>query len=318
MKGRIYWNTRDIDLKKALLYFELALLEDPNYSVAYSGIADSNILLGFFDFLPCREALAAARTVAEKAVKLDENSAEAHSSLGVARLFHDWDLTRAKADLERALQLNPGNSLACGWLALCLVGSGRDEEAMEQARLGVRADPLSPFANMHLGFTHIMLRQFEAAIPVLHGCLELFPASPFGHWLLGQACWFTDQRGQALTEFLQAVDLSGRNPMMLSFLGWALAQSGQAADAREIQRELLKRTLPAPTRPLFLAILHAALGDRDAAFASLEQAFKERELWLPQIRAMTGLDLLATDPRWAQFVRKVEQAKQASTRKLRG
>ncbi len=309
VKGRVYWNTRGVDLKKALHYFDLALLEDPQYSLAWSGIADAFVLLGFHDFLPCREAMSKARDAAEKAVVLDKHSAEAHSALGVVRLFHDWDLTRSKAELEQALQLNPGNSLARGWLAMCLVGESRDDEALEQARLGLSADPLSAFANMHLAYIYIMLRQFSEAIPVLRHSIDLFPKSPMGHWLLGQALWFKNQRQEALTEFNTAVELSARSPINLTSLGWALAQSGQTARAREIQIELTERASPAPTRPLFLAILHAALGEMDLAFIALEQAFKEREIWLPQIRGMTGLDLLSADKRWGKFVSKIEQAK---------
>jgi tetratricopeptide (TPR) repeat protein len=311
LKGRLYWKTRDLDLKKALHYYDLALLEDPVYSLAYSGIADTYVLLGFYDFLPCREALAKARAAAEKAVTLDEHSAEAHSALGVVRLFYDWDFTRARADLERALQFNPSNSLARGWLALCLAGDGSGEEAVEQALLGVNADPLSAFANIHLGYIYIMLRRFYDAFPVLHRALELFPNSNIGHWLLGQACWFTGKREVALAELQRAVNLSGRNPMMLSSLGWALALSGQSGRAREIQRELAERNTPAPTRPLFLAVLHAAFGELDLAFAALERAFSERELWLPHPNAMTGLSPLKSDPRWLKFVRKVEAAKRA-------
>jgi serine/threonine-protein kinase len=313
VKGRVYWNWRGVDLKKALHYFELALLEDADYALAWSGMADAFVLLGFYDFLPCREALAKARSAAEKAIKLDEHSAEAHSALGVALLFHDWDSTRAKAELERAVQLNPGYSLARGWYSLYLAGEGRDEEALEQARLGVQGDPLSCFANAHLGWMHIILRRFDEAFLPLRRSLELHPNSAVACWLLGQACWFTGERETALAELQRAVDLSGRNPMKLSSLGWALALSGQTDRAREIQRELVERTTPASTRPLFLAVLHAAIGENDLAFATLERALAERELWLPLPRAIAGLTPLESDPRWPVFIGKVEAARRASS-----
>jgi TolB-like protein/class 3 adenylate cyclase/cytochrome c-type biogenesis protein CcmH/NrfG len=309
LKGRIHWNTRGKDLIKALHYYELALLEDPAYSLAYSGIADTFVLLGFYDYMASREALAKANIAAQKAVELDVNSAESHAALGVVQLFYDWDFIQAKVSLEQSLSLNPGNSFARGWLALCLLEEGRDMEALEQVQLGVKADPLSPFANVHFSYIHIMLGQYVESFPALQRCLELFPNSPMGHWLLGQAYWFTEKREMALTELQRAVELSGRNPMILSSLGWALAQSGAIDHAREIQSELVERTSPAPTRSLFLAVIHAGFGEKDQAFDMLERAFMEREFWLPHPHAMTGLGVLKSDPRWPEFVRKVKTAR---------
>jgi TolB-like protein len=306
VKGRIYWNQRDAGLRKALHYFELALLEDQDYALAWTGLADAYAMLGFYDFMPCREALAKARTAAEKAVTLDDHSAEAHCSLGMVVGFYDWDLPRATTELERALQLNPNYSVARCWYAAQLAGEGRDAEALEQARLAVEGDPLSVFANVHLGWTRIILRRFDEALPPLQRCLELDPNTAAGRWQLGQACWFTEQRETALAELQRAVDLSGRSPMMLASLGWALALSGQNVRAREIQRELAERATPAPTRPLFLAVLHAGLGENDLAFAALERALAERELWLSLLGAVVELSTLASDPRWTEFIRKVE------------
>ena len=306
VQGRAYWNQRDVGLKKALHYFELALLEDSNYSLAWSGLADTYAILGFYDFLPCREAVAKARSAAAKAVALDDNSAEAHCSLGLALAFYDWDLTRATTELERAVQLNPGYSPARCWYSAYLAEEGRGEEAIQQGRLGVEGDPLSVFANMHLGWTYMLLRRFNEALPVLRHCLELDPKTAVGRWQLGQACWFADQRETALAELQRAVDLSGRNPMMLASLGWALALSGQTRRAVEIQRELAERTKPAPTRPVFLAVLHAGLGETDLAFAALERALAERELWLPMSKALIEFASLASDKRWPEFVHKVE------------
>jgi serine/threonine-protein kinase len=304
VKGRICWNQRDAGLKKALHYFELALLEDQDYALAWTGLADAYAMLGFYDFMPCREALAKARTAAEKAVTLDDHSAEAHCALGMVVGFYDWDLTRATTELERALQLNPSYSVARCWYSAQLAGEGRDAEALEQARLAVEGDPLSVFTNVHLGWARIILRRFDEALPPLQRCLELDPNTAVGRWQLGQACWFTDQRETALAEFQRAVDLSGRSPMMLASLGWALALSGQHVRAREIQRELAERATPAPTRPLFLAALHAGLGKNDLAFAALERALAERELWLSLPRALVQLITLASDPRWSVFNRK--------------
>ena len=307
LKGRSLWQVRDIELKKAIHYYELALLEDPVYSLAYSGIADTYVLMGLHDFMPSREALAKAKAAAEKALKLDKNSAEAFSAVGITKLF-EWDYANATIYLQKSLRINPNNWLARGWLALCLMGAKRDQEAIEQAQIGVQCDPLSVFSNISLGYVYLMSGNCPEALRVLRHAVEFFPDSNMGHWLLGQVLWLMGERGNALTEFQQAVG-SLRRPMMLSSLGWALALSGQIDRARQIQRELQEQVSPASTRPLFLAVLHAALNEFDSAFAELEKAFHERELWLPLHRAMTGLMPLHSDRRWEIFSNKVETAK---------
>jgi len=312
VRGRAYWNQSGVGLKKALHCFELALLEDPDYALAWSGLADAYAMMGFYDLLPCREALAKARAAAERAVALDPQSAETHCSLGLT-LGMDLNVSRGELELERALQLNPSYSIARWWYATHLAGEGRDEEALDQCRLTVEGDPLSVFANVHLGWMHMVLGQYEEALPPLRRCLELEPNTAMGRWILGQTLWCSGQREPALAELEHAVDLSDRNPMFLASVGWALALSGQTSRAREIQRELAGRTTPAPTRPLFFATVHAALGENDQAFAALERALAERELWLPLAHAMTGLRILASDPRWPLFLGKVAAIVRASS-----
>jgi eukaryotic-like serine/threonine-protein kinase len=263
--------------------------------------------------LPCHEALVKARAAAERAVSLDEHCAEAHAALGLVLGFLDWNSAGAKMEMQKALNLNPSYSPAHCWCAGFLAEEGHEEEALEQGRLAVACDPLSVFVNAHLGWMHIQMQRFDAAIASLRRCLELDPNAALGRWLLGQASWFTGQREAALAELQRAADLSERAPMMLSSLGWALALSGQANRAREIQRELTERTVPARTRPLFLAVLHAAFGEHDLAFAALERALAERELWLPLARTMAGLTSLASDRRWLEFVSKVQAVRRASS-----
>ena len=134
-------------------------------------------------------------------------------------------------------------------------------------------------------------------------------------WQLGRAYWFLGDREAALVELHRAVELSGQLPVFcLSTLGQALALSGEVGQARQMQRELAERTIPAPTRPYFLSHLHAALGENDLAFAALEQALVEREfflVWLADRRSLIELMSLESDPRWPVFIEKVKAAVQA-------
>jgi len=188
---------------------------------------------------------------------------------------------------------------------------GRDQEAIAQNRRAVEGDPLSRAALAYLGMAFNSLRCFAEALPPLRRSLELDPNFAFSHWQLGQAYWFLGDREAALVEWHRAVELSGRLPVFLATLGQALALSGEAGQARQIQRELAERTIPAPTRPYFLSHLHATLGENDLAFAALEQALVEREFflrWIPIRRSLIDLMSLESDPRWPVFIEKVKAA----------
>ncbi|HVA45195.1 MAG TPA: protein kinase [Pirellulales bacterium] len=317
VKGRGHWNQRGLGLKKGLYYFELALLEDPNYALAWSGLADAYFLLGFYDFLPIREAVAKAKTAAENAVALDDHSAEAHCSLGVVLFWCDWNWNGSEQHLLKALELNSNYTLARYWYGWHLTHTGRDQESIAQNRRAVDGDPLSRAAHTFLGFSFNSLKWFAEAVPPLRRALELDPNFAFSHQQLGRAYWFLGDREAALVELHRAVEVSGRLPLFLAALGQALALSGQVAQARQIQRELAERTIPAPTRPYWLYHLHAGLGENDLAFAALEQALIEREpflAWCPIRRSHMELMSLESDPRWPVFIEKVKAAMQAGGR----
>jgi tetratricopeptide (TPR) repeat protein len=191
---------------------------------------------------------------------------------------------------------------------------GRDQESIAQNRRAVEGDPLSKVAHLHLGMSFSSLRRFAEALPPLRRSLELDPNFALSHWQLGLAYWFLGDREAALVELHRAVELSGRLPVFLSTLGQALALSGEVGQARQIQRELAERTIPAPARPYLLSHLHAVLGENDLAFAALEQALVEREFflaWLPVRRSHIELMSLESDPRWPVFIEKVKAAVQA-------
>jgi len=314
VKGRGHWNQRGLGLKKALYYFELALLEDPNYALAWSGLADAYFLLGFYDYVPYRAAVAKAKTAAEKAVALDDNSAEAHGSLGIVLGWCDWDLNGSEQHLLKALELNSNYTPARYWYGWLLTTMGRDQESIAQNRRAVEGDPLSRAAHLILGVSFNSLRRFAEAIPPLRRSLELDPNFAISRQQLGRAYWFLGDREAALVELHRAVELSGRLPLFLSTLGQALALSGLVGQARQIQSELAERTIPAPTRAYFLSFLHAALGENDLAFAALDQALVEREFflaWLLVGRSHIELISLESDPRWPVFIEKVKAAVQA-------
>ena len=216
VKGRGHWNQRGLGLKKALHFFELALLEDPNYALAWSGLADAYFMLGFYGFLPSREAVAKAKTAAERAVALDDHSAEAHCLLGVVLGYCEWDWHRSEQHLLKALELNSNSTQGRYWYGHFLLPMGRDQESIAQNRRAVEGDPLSKVAHLHLGMSFNSLRLFAEALPPLRRSLELDPNFIIGHQQLGRAYWFLGDREAVLFERLTNPDYSWS-----VFVAWA-------------------------------------------------------------------------------------------------
>ena len=305
LKGREFWKQRGLGLKKALHYFELALLEDPNYSLAHAGAADTYGLLGFYDLLPCRDALAKGKAAAEAALALDAQSAEVHNSLAFVKMFYELDLLGAEKEFLRALELNPKYTPARYWYASCLLFLGRGEEAIAQEFRSIETEPLSVFTNAHVGWTYVSMRRFEEAIPPLRKCLELNSNFALVRWVLGQAYLFSGRPELALAELQKAVDLSGRIPMMLATFACALVVAGLRSQALELLRELRDRSIPVPVRSFYLAEIHAVLGEKERAWECLQKAWEERDFWLLWLQADATLDSLHEDPRFAELVRRI-------------
>jgi serine/threonine-protein kinase len=311
-KARVLWNLRGPGLRKALHYFDLALLEDPECAPARSGVADCCALLAVYDLLPWEDALDKASVAARHAVACDDQSAEAHCSLGWVLQNCDWSISNAERAFARALELNPNYTPARYWYAVNLLLQGRHLEVLRQAERGVDGDPLSGFAHAALGWMHMVQRHYEAALPPLRRCLELDPAFAVARWLMGRTLWMIGDRTGALSELQRADDLSEGIPTMVASLAWALALSTNTGRAREILRQLTERTSPVRTRQCVLAIVHAGLGENDLAFAMLEHALETRELgvlWLAATpQGLIELIPLEKDPRWPTFRAKVQAA----------
>jgi serine/threonine protein kinase/tetratricopeptide (TPR) repeat protein len=306
LKGREFLQQRGRGVKKSLHYFELSLLEDPNYALAHVGVADAYCLLGFYDELPFREAFVKAAASAERARELDDQSAEAHASLGWLKQMRDWDPAGAEREYLRALDLNANCAAARVWYATSLFVLGRTEEALAQARQAVEIEPMAPIYRVQLAWRYLSVGRCEAAIPVLRTCLEGTPHSALGRWLLGWAHLGLGRVETALGELEKAVELSGRWLMVMPMYARALAATGQRSRAEDVLRELQARTCPAPTRSFYLAEVHAALGDRRQALTCLEQAFVERDFVLPWLRYGWMFSDLHGDAQFEELARRVE------------
>jgi len=304
LKGRQLWNQRGKGMVTAVSYFEQALAIDPQYALAYTGLADSYGLLAFFCYLPPRQAFPKARAAATRALEIDDRLGEAHSSLGYVHMMHDWDLAAAEREFQRAVQLNPNHVPAHYWYATLLLRMGRAEECLAQDRLAVEMDPLSAITHTHLAWMLEGLGRSEEAIPPLRAALELNPNHALAHALLGQAYGTQARYDDALAQFQAAAMLWERNPWVLGMFGYACAQAGRRDEALKLLAELEEKAAHQYVRGTSFALLHHALGEQERALEWLEKAYEERDVWFVFLPVDPAFAPLLAHPRAAALWRR--------------
>jgi serine/threonine-protein kinase len=303
LRARSFWNTRTEEgLKKGLEDFQRATELDPNYALAYTGIADSYVVLEFFGWISPKEAFPRARAAATKALEIDDALGEAHVSLGRVKLAYDWDSSGAETEFKRALELNPNYPTAHTWYAYYLAAVGRHDEAISECKRAVELDPLSEITIVGLGYTgYFMARQYDQALEQYRKTLEINPS-------------FAKARAGLMNTYLQkgmyeeafAERLKFRLPAAESA---DLKQAYKSDGWRAIRRRDLKMDL-AYSRlhylpPSDLAMDYASVGDKDRAFEWLEKVFQERNSVLVYLKVDPRWDSLRSDPRFADLLRRI-------------
>ena len=305
LKGRFFWSQRGIGLRKAIHYFELALMEDPSYALAYTGLADSYALLAFYSYLPPKEAIPKLKTAASKALQLDERLAEAHSSLGFASLIYDWDWVNAENELKRALELNPNYATAHHWLGVYCSAMGRHDEAIAESRCALEIDPLSFIANATLGWVHLFARQYDLAEQQLLKTLEVEPRFALSHRLLGTVYLAKAKYSEAIAAMQKAVELSANSAWATACLGQAYGLAGQRDQAMAVLEELQNRSRSGYVASWLFALCYLGLGDKENALAWLEKACEAHDALTAWTKVDYSFDCLRGDPRFTAVVRKI-------------
>jgi eukaryotic-like serine/threonine-protein kinase len=308
LKGRFYMNKDNKEsLKRGIDYFQQALATDPHYALAYSGLADSYSTLGsvFVSAMPPREAMVNMKSVAQKALELDDTLAEAHTSLADAKFRGDWDWSGAEREFKRALDLNPNYAEGHQSYSQYLVAMGRFEESIAEGKRAQALDPVSPGASAVLGFDYYHARQYDHTIEECRRALDLDPNFLFAHWLLGLAYANTSMFEQAIAESQKAVELSGHGPGAVGGLGYAYAASGRRDEAQQILGELKELAKRRYVSPFSVAAIYARLGDKDSAFEWLEKAYRDGAYGILFLKSEPQWDGSRSDPRFADLVRRV-------------
>lgn len=306
LKGRYFWNRRTEEgFQKAIVHFEQAIARDPNYALAYTGLADCYGSLDLFGGLHPSEAARRAKTAASKALEIDGKLAEAHTSLAFAQLLFDWDWPGAEREFKRALDLNPNYVTGHHWYGLFLALMGRFDEAFAQMRHALNLDPLSLVLNSHLGLILYYARRFDEAIQQFHKALELDQSFPVTNYLLGLAYLKKEMMNEAISEFHKADQLSQSHPGALAGLGQAHGLAGRNAEGRQYLEKLRAVSKTRYVSQYFMACVCIGLGEKDQAFDCLEKAFQERSGWMPHLKVSPIVDGLRSDPRFKSLIQRV-------------
>jgi tetratricopeptide (TPR) repeat protein len=307
LKGRYYTASKRTEawIKKGIDHFKQAIDLDPNYALAYSGLADAYAFLASSTggWAP-REAYPIAKAAALKALDLDDALGEAHCSLGFFRLLYDWDFDGAEREFKRAIELNPGYANAHDGYGFYLKAMGRHEEAISVCQKVQQLDPLSPFTYVGLGWAYYFARQYDRAIEQCGKALEIDPRSSFAYRNIGMAELQRGRVEDAIAALSKAFTLSGS----LSFeahLGYAYAAAGKRTEAREVIVELEEMARQCYVSAYYFAIVHLGLGELDQAFDWLERAYEERSGFLPLLKVEPLLDGLRADARFADLMQRV-------------
>ncbi len=306
LKGRHYWNRwTEEGFYKAIDYFQQAVEIDPNYALAYSGLADSYVLLGWNSYLPPREAFPKGKAAAKTALQLDPDLAEGRTSLAAVLWLHDWQWEEAQREFKRSLELSPTYPTANHWYAEYLMTMGRHEDVMARMKNGQELDPLSLIINVAVGWALYFARSYDKAIEQLRRTAELDPNYPVTYWILGLVLRKTGCHELAMTEGEKGVKLSGGSPMMRAALAHTLGTAGRPVEAGQILDDLTRQANQKYVAPYFFAGIHVGLGENDRALEYLEKAYEEHSNWLIYLHIDPSMDDLRDDPRFQDLVRRV-------------
>src|SRR5271168_2802163 len=306
LKGRYFWNKRTADgLKVARAYFDQAIEEDPKYAEAYSGLADTYALLGDWQYavMTPREALPKAKAAASKALQLDDSLGEAHNSLAFCLDGFDWDLDAGGKEFRRAIELNPGYATGHHWYAWHLSLLGQYDQAIAEMKKAENLDPLSLIINADFAELLVLAHSYDESIEQSRKTIAMDPNFALAHNQLAQAFLEKQMNAEAVAELQKALALSPGSPTIMANLARAYVASGKRSSAEQLLGELKKRSSPIASYAPEIAVIYAALGDKDQAMKWLEKGFEER--FNPGVLLRPGLDPLRADPRFVAMVHRI-------------
>lgn len=306
LQGRYYWNKRSPgDFQKSIAYFQQAIEKDPNYALAYSGLADAYTLLTVYTNEPPVQLMPKAKAAALKALELDDKLAEAHASLGQIVIYYDYDFVTAEKEYERALELNPNYAPAHQWLAEHLATMRRFDEALAEIKRALELDPFSVIMNRIYGDIFMDQKRFDEAIEQYRKTLELDPNFPTTQLFLARAYEAKGMNDQAVAQYALAGRFTGVPPEKLAEANQVYAKSGWKAYLQKSLDYILSQPPNRQFPPFAAATYYARLGQKEEALYWLQRGYEERDFRLRHISVMFEFDNLRSDSRFVELVRKM-------------
>lgn len=285
-------------------YFERAIRLDPNFALAYVGIAEAYIISGDW-YLPDREAMPKAREAAKKALSIDDKLADAHALLAWTLWIYDWDLAGAQSEFDRAFALDPNMADSRGAYAQFLLGQGKFDDALREARLAQQLDPLGEEVNTEAGLPLYFSRRYDEAIAQYRKAVEVNPDFWYSRFYLAMAYEQKGDYASAISEFRRANQIADV-PETTAGLAHVYAVSGRKDEAQKVLSELEEQAKSRYVSPYDFAVIYAGLGERDRAFERLEGALEDRSAWAPMyLKIDPRFDTMRGDPRFADLLRQI-------------
>ena len=297
LKGRYYWNRRTAEnLKKAIEQFKAATDRDPNYALAYAGLADCYVVLSEYAGTPVSETAPQAKAYAERAIAIDDQLAEPHASLGIVNQ-QSWQWAESEREYKRAIELNPNYATAYHWYSILLKDLGRFDESAVIIKRAKEIDPLSSIISLNISVMYQIQNDHPASIENSLRIIELDPNFSYAYDFLGQSYLKQGREREAIANLEKAVELSNRAGVNLTSLGYGYGVTGRRAEANAIAKELEEKYARKEANGKYVAGVYAGLGEKDKAFEWLEKDFQDKSE-LSSIRWGIPFEPLRDDPRY--------------------
>ncbi len=303
LKGRYHWNKRiPDDLEKGIDYFKKALKIDPQFAHAYSGLADSYIILGNYSILPPEKAFTKAKDAANNALKINDMLAEAHTSLALAQMHYDWNWPAAETGFKKAIELDPGYAMAYSLYASYLTILKRSDEAKIFREKARELDPVNPAILLNEGLELYFEKQYDQTIIHCQNLLEMDPFLITAYFPLIGAYSQKSMYDEAIEKLINAQFLSKGHSTIIAITGYVHAVSGKEDDAKNLLEILLEKSQEEYVSPFWIAVLYAGLGQKDESLTWLEKSCDIRDGVLVYINVIPIFEHLHSDPRFVNIL----------------
>ncbi|MBI4547040.1 MAG: protein kinase [Ignavibacteriae bacterium] len=311
LKGRFHWNKRKADdLQKAVDYFNQAIEKDPNYALAYAGLASTYVILPEYSGLPAKDFVPKTEVAAKKALELDPTLAEPHAVLGLIKYGYEWDWADAEKEFKRAIELNPNYPTTHHWYSICLRLQGKLDEGLAEIKRAQELDPLSLIISINVADVLFLMQRYDLAVDQYKKALELDPNFPGAHAGLGIVNVYQGKFEEAINEMQKIREIVGvNNPFGLEGLGYIYARAGKKNEAVKILDQLLESSQHGYDVSAGIAMVYTGLGDKDKAFEWLEKGFEEHHTLLSGLKVDPVWDILRSDPRYHALLKKINLEK---------